>query len=45
MVDVFHYKPHPYGVKTSTCLQNDEDRKHDLYLEIYVHIFNEVEGC
>ena len=42
MVDVFYYKPHSYGVKTSTCLQNVEDTKHDSYLEIYVCIFDKV---
>ena len=35
MVGIFYYKPHSYGVKTSTCLQNDEDMKHDSYLEIH----------
>ena len=45
MVIVIYYKPHSYGVKTLTCLQNNKDMKHNLYIEIYVSIFNEVEGC
>ena len=42
MVNVFYYKPHSYGVKTLTCLQNVKDMKHNLYLEIYVCILNKV---